>query len=512
MSKVNRGEKILNRLVSEQKITSCGKDWLIAALDPFHDSQLDNLEGWPDMECGASVVRCVKKSVQIAVPTELAGQTWDCHIDMHPFLTVGAASPLDAAPHGYWENDAVINNRINANPPSNTVGLVKVGGLQVVGCKAGRDCSYYNVTAAGSENILIANVELDKEYTTGSGRLIGLGFEVHNTTAELYKQGSCTVYRMQAENRDVVTYQVVSSAGAANAFPLIGSESCQFLRCPPQSQAAAILLQGSRQWEASEGCYVVSAFCSEENPAYGITQAIPIMPDDDEVETVEGTFTGTLTMYVPRIKEVQASWAGLAAPYQNFWTPTYWPIRVHPIHQSGAKFTGLSPQTTLTVNVNYFYESFPGPADMGILVLAKPSCKYDPCVMELYSRLIQELPVGVPVSENGLGDWFLDAASKAAKYLGPVLTALPHPIAKGAGMALSYLGETGSDYVKKQVKEKEFIQPPNAWEKMKNEAGEMNEATQIRVLTNRVNQLSQQEKKTKKKLKKVRKPARRAVR
>lgn len=509
MSKVNRGEKILNRLVTEQKITGCGRDWLIAALDPFHDSQLDNLEGWPDMECGASVVRCVKKSMQVAVPTELAGQTWDCHIDMHPFLMVGEASPLDPVPHGYWETVSSINNRINVNPPANTVALCKVGGLQIVGTKAGRDCEYVNITAAGSENILIGNIELDKEYTMGSGRLIGVGFEVHNTTAELYKQGSCTVYRMQAENRDLVTYQVVGAAGAGNAFPLIGSVSAQELRRPPQSQAAAILLQGSRQWEAAEGCYVVSAFTSEENPAIGITEAIPVMIQDDETERIEGGSSGTVNLYMPRVKEVQASWAGLAAPYQNFWVPTYYPIRVHNIHQSGAKFTGLSPQTTLTVNVNYFYESFPGPSDMGILVLAKPSCKYDPCVMELYSRLIQELPVGVPVAENGLGDWFLDAASKAAKYLGPVLAMMPHPIAKGAGAALSYLGDTGQDYVKRQNKQSEFIQPPNSWE---SQSGMGNESSQLKQLTNKVNQLSQQEKKTKKKLKKVKKPAKRTGR
>ncbi len=131
--------------------------------------------------------------------------------------------------------------------------------------------------------------------------------------------------------------------------------------------------------------------------------------------------------------------------------------RVHPFHQSGAIFTGLSFNTTLTLNLNVYYESFPSMSDPNILALAKPSAIYDPCALELYSRVLQELPVGVPVRENGLGDWFLNAASTAAKYLGPVISMMPHPIAKGAGAALTYLGQTGQDYVKRQT-------PPNSWE------------------------------------------------
>jgi hypothetical protein len=492
MSKVNRGEKILNRLVTEQKITSCGRDWLIAALDPFHDSQLDNLEGWPDMECGASVVRCVKKSTSVTVPTALAGQNWDCHIAMHPTLMVGGNN----AAGGPWENDVVQDNHIFAITPATTTGTCKVGGLQIVGCKAGITSSYNESVVVGSENILMANIEIGSDFTTGSGRLIGIGFEVHNTTAELYKQGSVIVYRMQAENRDPVDFQITTATGAGNAFPAIGSVSCQQLRRPPMTAEEAMLLQGSRQWEAAEGCYVVGAFSSEENPAFGISQTIPIM-NVNAIESIEGV-ANNFNVYAPRIQRTVASFAGLAAPYQNFWTPTYAPIRVHPIHQSGAIFSGLSPQTSLTVNINFFYESFPGPSDQQILVLAKPSCKYDPSVMELYSRLIQELPVGVPVAENGLGDWFLDAASKAAKYIGPVLAALPHPIAKGAGAALTYLGETGQDYVKRQ--QKEFIQPPNAWE---SESGIGSQSPQYNQLNKRVKKIAKQEKKIKKKIKRT---------
>lgn len=433
MSKVNRGEKILNRLVSEQKITPQGRDWLIAAMDPFHDSQLDSLEGWPDVECGASVVYCVKKSVQVQKPALTDTGNWDCHIMMWPMTgTVDFCESLGRQ-----------SNVVNGPAQPIVAPYGGIGGLQIGGTPAGGS---WNPISDAETCINIAQITLDSDYSRGSGRLIGIGFEVHDTTAELYKQGACTVYRMQAENRDVSTYQIYNSTGSPST-PYAGSYPATTLRLPPQTQTSAMLIPGSRQWDAEQGCYVVGAFCSEENPAIGIAPtmaAIYVNPDDDYDCTIN-----TSSLYLQKQYNVFGG------------APAYRPQRVHPIHQSGAIFSGLAVQASLTVNVNFFYEAFPGPSDVKTLVLAKPSCKYDPCVMELYSRLVQELPVGVPVSENGLGDWFLDAATKAAKYIGPALAMMPHPIAKGAGAALTYLGNTGSDYVKQQ---NQRIQPPNAWE------------------------------------------------
>lgn len=435
MSNVNRGEKIINRLVSEQKITPQGKDWLVAAIDPFHDSQLDSLEGWPDVECGASVVYCVKQSVQVKKPALTDGGNWDCHIQLWPFMVNGNFGP------SVGRQSNVINTQAF---PRGLAPVGGMGGLQISGVASGGNWSPIE-SAAGT--VRCAQLTLDPSYTSGSGRLIGIGFEVHDTTAELYKQGACTVYRMQANNKDTSTFTVYNESTSPST-PFDGPYPATVVRLPPLNQQSAMLIQGSRQWDSEQGCYVVGAFCSEENPAYcesPTNVAIPVQPVADQDGQINTT--GMYTQY----------------PYNIFsGNPAFIPIRVHPIHQSGAIFSGLHPNASLTVNLNVFYEAFPGPEDVKTLVLAKPSCKYDPCVMELYSRLVQELPVGVPVSENGLGDWFLDAATKAAKYIGPALAMMPHPIAKGAGAALTYLGNTGSDYVKRQNSER--IAPPNAWE------------------------------------------------
>lgn len=435
MSNVNRGEKLMNRLVSEQKITPQGKDWLVAAIDPFHDSQLDSLEGWPDVECGASVVYCVKQSVQIKKPVLTDTGNWDCHIQLWPMM----ASGTFAASIGRQSN--VINT---APFPRGLTPVGSMGGLLISGVASG---GAWNPIDNVGGCVKITQMTLDPSYTSGSGRLIGIGFEVHDTTAELYKQGACTVYRMQANNRDPSTYTVYNESTSPST-PFNGSYPATPVRLPPTTQQQAMLIQGSRQWDSEQGCYVVGAFCSEENPAIcntATTVTIPVtaVADQDGQLNTTGLYT--------------------QLPYNIFnGSPAFVPLRVHPIHQSGAIFSGLSPNASLTINLNVFYEAFPGPEDAKTLVLAKPSCKYDPCVMELYSRLVQELPVGVPVSENGLGDWFLDAATKAAKYIGPALAMMPHPIAKGAGAALTYLGNTGGDYVKRQTSER--LAPPNSWE------------------------------------------------
>jgi len=432
MSKVNRGEKLLNRLVTENKITSCGRDWIICSLDPFHDSQLDNLEGWPDMECGASVVRCVKKSVTVKKPALSISGNWDCHIQAWPMLQRNVV----AATIGR------LNNVFNTHAYPLAVASGAIGGVQISGSVAGTD---WQPIDDATKTISIAHIELDAEYTQGSGRLIGMAFEVHDTTAELYKQGSVVVYRQQADNRDPFT---ATCYNGTIPNPYSGGITTSWVRMCPQNTSQAMLIQGSRQWSSEEGCYVVSAFCSEENPATPTSPMGFCVPTSAlSHEDVDNDANST-PVYMPRIRNLYDS------------NPMIYSSRIHPIHQSGAIFSGLNEQSTLTINVNYFYESFPAPSDKSVLVLAKPSCKYDPCVMELYSRLVQELPVGVPVRENGLGDWFLDAATKAAKFIGPALAALPHPIAKGAGAALTYLGNTGGQYVKSQS---QFQAPPNAW-------------------------------------------------
>jgi len=98
----------------------------------------------------------------------------------------------------------------------------------------------------------------------------------------------------------------------------------------------------------------------------------------------------------------------------------------------GALFSGLSLQTTLTVNMTWIIERQPDVTISDLVVLAVEPPERDQVALDLYTHISNHLPAGVPVAENGLGDWFMDALSTAADFIAPVASAIP-----GVGGALS---------------------------------------------------------------------------
>jgi len=102
-------------------------------------------------------------------------------------------------------------------------------------------------------------------------------------------------------------------------------------------------------------------------------------------------------------------------------------------HTSGAYFTGLSLQSTLTVTGNFYIERFPSQLETDLVILAKPSPGFDARALELYSHALSGLPPGVMVKENGLGDWFMDTVGKVAGFAAPILKSIPLPMTQAAG-------------------------------------------------------------------------------
>lgn len=439
MSRVQRGERLLAAMVAADKLTPSGRDWLTAAMDPFHDTQLKNLTGYPDMETGASVVRCVKQTMTISKPAVLAAGNWDCHIVMWPMLTnnggTGANYSLCTRNQNCIDGPAFPVVAANA----------LIGGIQVYATPPNADLNILAPGTAGN-TVLIGSLNVASTYTQGAGRCIGIGFEVHNTTAELTRQGSVTVYRLQEPTRDPETMQYANVP-----TPYSGSFSAVPIRYPPKNSAEAILTAGGRTWDAEKGVYVVGAFNSTENPAFPCSTTCPVIATSGG-EDVDCNLNGS-SLYVCVPKNVRNAQPVLA------------PQRVHPFHQSGSIFNGLSDTTTLQLNWNTLIETFPGLAEADLLPLANPSAAYDPCALEVYSRTISYMPVGVPVDMNGLGEWFLDAVSKAAQFVGPLLTAAPHPIAKGAGAALTFLGQSAAQHQapKKKKPQNEMTTALNVW-------------------------------------------------
>lgn len=444
-NKVNRGERILNAMASEGLISESGKCWLECALDPFHDHQLKRLDGWPDVQTGASVVRNVKQSVTITKPALAAAGLWDLHIVQWPWLTANQG----ASSVGNYTADLNRSGQFIKMNVSTASGA-KCGGLQAYYVQPGTPLQI--TLPASATTLLAASLNVPQVFTKGVTRLIGMGFEVHNTTSQLNVQGTVLGWRQMANDNQLTSWTIIDATAGTATF------TGPTVKYPPVNSAEAMLLAGSRQWEAKDGIYAVSAFHTTENPATVISPTCPVILGDAAVDLEGVISTSVVNCPIPGPED-----SGARA------VPSF---RTHNIHQSGAIFTGLSDSTSLTLNWNVFLETFPGSDDQEILPMATPSAEFDPDCLDLYSRVIVDLPVAVPVNENGLGDWFYDAATTAAKYIGPVLSALPHPMLKGAGIALQGLSNVmQADSSKpKRVRKRKAAQPqsqqqtpPNSW-------------------------------------------------
>jgi hypothetical protein len=122
------------------------------------------------------------------------------------------------------------------------------------------------------------------------------------------------------------------------------------------------------------------------------------------------------------------------------------------LNTHGLYFTGLSLQTTLAITLNCFVERFPGPQETDLVVLAKPSPQYDLLALEIYSHALHDMPPGVMVKENGLGEWFADVIGKVNNIFGGSLRSLPNPYAQAAGWGMQALDSAAQT----------FSAPPNA--------------------------------------------------
>jgi len=207
---------------------------------------------------------------------------------------------------------------------------------------------------------------------------------------------------------------------------------------PPALLSEALLLDGSKQWKAKEGCYVVSTLNSDELPA-GANSVNPIM---------HKSVNDTTTTY-PWLVQIPHGGGNSAYTQLPFTiSPTSYTISLlsagnaqfQSFNHSGAFFSGLSNTTTLTVNAIYYIERFPSQQDSDLVVLARQSCRDDPIARELYSEIIREMPVGVPQRMNGLGEWFGDAVSSAMDFIAPVASAIPLPFAQTLGAGMKVVG------------------------------------------------------------------------
>jgi len=260
-SDVSRSERVLNAIGAKIGLTECGRDWLIACCDPYHDKPL-NVCGYPDVNEAASVTQVVKLSTQVSAPSGVAGN-WDCHFHQFPWLGAAPSTSsfklINGSDHQTWY-------QISNNTAS---------GSQWVGLS-------YDSVAAGLGTYLYSNTTVVNPFQTqlapylaNEYRVIAMGFEVINTTSDLNIQGLVTCYRSPMEDLDSAKTMFVGTVntGTSPLNSILSWQDVLRASAPPDTASAALLLEGSRQWKAKEGAYVVSTLNSSELPTGGNCKA-----------------------------------------------------------------------------------------------------------------------------------------------------------------------------------------------------------------------------------------------
>jgi hypothetical protein len=334
---------------------------------------------------------------------------------------------------------------VNANGGVNQTGtgLNICSGVNALSVPSGTD--WQSATTGTTE----LNLQLPPQYQQGFYRVIACGFEVTNTTSELYKGGTVTVYKSPANSG---LSNLLSQDGSTNYAVKLGT-------LPPTTQSTAALFPNSKTWGATDGVYIMETVNSPNIPYTcslpGTSSGLILNAD----LTTMLSNNGVRTTYLPRWLGGSGA-TGSVSPGLS--SPMYFDI-------SGAIFSGLNSNTSLQVTAKYVVERVPNTTDPNLLVLARIPPTYDMMALELYSRIVDQLPVGVKVGMNPLGEWFFDilqVLAATAPAVGAALSPVMGPLGPALGAAAGIAGTAALQHRKnKQQKKLPPALPPRDYKK-----------------------------------------------
>jgi len=431
-------------LAQYEVISATSKDYLLAALDPYHDREFDIPRGVPDGNTQRSVVRCINQTRTIGAPEGLApGESWVCVISNNQFLNT-AQMRLIA---DLKRNNNVVLESLDGT--SNYVGSCEEHFIDIDVYGEDGDPDYAQI-AKPADVTASYGFSLDPTLARGIGRFVGCGIEVHNVTAELYRSGTVTVGEVpQAtipewtlNQLNVLTTDTTNNTLNPKPRYQVRSDVASTVRAitnRPSTLSQAMMYPGSQQWEAKDGLYMVLAQQGQCNEPAPPEYVFPVFWNQEIDEDPNNSVNSSALLVVPTESAADVTIGQC----------TRGPMKWAPLSSKFAYFSGLSQETKLTINCRLFYESFPSYLQTDILTLSSPSPDMDPHAMAIYQHCMTHLPIGVPVGMNGLGEWFAEAVSEFADVAGLGLSALGVPFATQIAGGAKALADR---YIKTQAK------------------------------------------------------------
>jgi hypothetical protein len=345
-----------------------------------------------------SVVQTIHDSVTIKAPNLV---NWDCNIFLD---NVWNKTQLLST------NPTVTTNRANAFNQSGQGATPYVrGGLVVRKADSGLPLTMDTTSNADS-----ISYQTDVFANTTSARIIGIGMEVHNVTAEIQKQGALCTYRISdAPDLNNVQPLVDQATFTRNSV----STAAVLLVEPPSTLGQAVDLPGSLQWDAEKGCYIVPTFIKESNDPQDLREMALIARDN-----TSGTY------YLPLIGT-----DGVTLSFKGTNTNSGCVNALLPTGIAGAFLTGLSPQTTLVVNLTYYVEQFPS-FGSPMHRISSPSCPEDFAAVELYTKVARLMPTGVEVNDNFLANFVsgISRVMRTVARIAPTIARVANGVANGS--------------------------------------------------------------------------------
>jgi hypothetical protein len=414
-TRVSRAESHIYKLVEKKILTPGGAAWLIPALDIFHDKPF-NPAGYPDGYNGASVSMVLPLSLNIRKPTAIPpGTNWTCYIYSTPLATNCPISPAGIA--------LPATTNLNFLPVMPADGATfGINLLNVHGAADGANMGIF----AQTTNTHIANIGLETLQIPTGFRVTAVGYEVYNTTAKLSLQGMSTHFRLTDVTSTRSTVNLVE-ASTRTIYPN-SSATCYEFPQIPATASQALQYPGSVQWEARHGNYTMIPFSTVVNPPQ-VFESVGFYFKDTTTNFPIGRFIAENV--VQTVYPIPATYG-----FQK--------QVILPLQMCGSFYTGLSDQTTLTINLKVMLERMPSvqsASEQPLVLTSSMAVPRDPFALAIYSEAIRDLPISVFVSENAFGEWFMDVANKVLNAAMPVLSMIPHPIAQALAQAAKPLEE-----------------------------------------------------------------------
>jgi hypothetical protein len=408
-ARAQRMERFLATVGARLGLTEAGRKWLTMAIDPFND-ELDNHDGFPDGVGQLNLVEQCRETLGVSAP---AGCTtnWDMLVVNLPWLTPVKFYQAHQLSGASGAGADLSTNLMPAWYVSGSGSACTIGGVAIFTAPSANNNWNPCTSTTGWQ---IYNITPTPQQIAGDYRCTDAGFEVCNSTAELYKQGMVTLFRTPVPTR----HEAISGICSGGTFN--GTSPAQVINMDawPLNAQAAFLANNSIQLPASGGCYVPSVINDLDALGYTNFNATqPFIVNGNSSGTINPATGANLLPYQVQDATGVGTWSMAPVAWTNF-------------HMSGALFTGLSLTSTMQVNAKWGIERFPSQNDSVLAPFAHPVPDRDLIALAMYSHIINHMPVGADFLSNGFGDWIQDALGTVSDFIAPVLSAIPHPVAQ----------------------------------------------------------------------------------